>query len=159
MLFKIHSSRFHEICLASEKKAGVHCMFFSCRAQAKDTPDKKDTVPSSSPPTLQNGPVWSRTFVLDWVLIILVLWASPQGSVFIQPYTAWSAHGCEWLWQRTYFVWEYISTIISERLLLFMLRDTKTVFLLIKVILIFSKKKLEANFVFCMLYSCKTKIQ
>lgn len=26
-------------------------------AQAKDTPDKKDTVPSSSPPTLQNGPV------------------------------------------------------------------------------------------------------
>lgn len=28
-----------------------------------------------------------------------------------------------------------------------------------KVILIFSKKKLEANFVFYMLYSCKTKIQ
>lgn len=40
-----------------------------------------------------------------------------------------------------------------------MLRDTKTVFLLIKVILIFSKKKLEANFVSYVLYSCKTKIQ
>lgn len=83
MLFKIHSSRFHEICLASEKKAGVHCMFFSCRAQAKDTPDKKDTVPSSSPPTLQNGPVWSRTFVLDWVLIILVLCERVPRAAFL----------------------------------------------------------------------------
>lgn len=92
MLFKIHSSRFHEICLASEKKAGVHCMFFSCRAQAKDTPDKKDTVPSSSPPTLQNGPVWSRTFVLDWVLIILVLCERVPRAAFL--YSMVSA----WMW-------------------------------------------------------------
>lgn len=87
MLFKIHSSRFHEICLASEKKAGVHCMFFSCRAQAKDTPDKKDTVPSSSPPTLQNGPVWSRTLVLDWVLIILVLCERVPRAAFLYSLT------------------------------------------------------------------------
>lgn len=78
---------FMKFVLPLRKKLAYIVCFFSCRAQAKDTPDKKDTVPSSSPPTLQNGPVWSRTFVLDWVLIILVLCERVPRAAFLYSLT------------------------------------------------------------------------
>lgn len=65
----------------------AYIVLFFCRAQAKDTPEKKDTVPSPSPPTLQNGPVWSRTLVLDWILIILVLCERVPRAAFLYSLT------------------------------------------------------------------------
>lgn len=115
MLTKIHSSCFHEICLAFENKAGIHCTIFLQSSSQRHTRKKRHrTKFITSNPAKRTSLIKNTCVRLDFNYSSTV-WASPQGSVFIQPYTAWSAHGCEWLWQRTYIVWEFISTIISER--------------------------------------------
>lgn len=131
--------------------------YFLFRAQAKDTPEKKDSVPSSSPPLpLQNGPVWSRTLLLEWVLILKILSDQVPLAVCCTDCIGQWLDGNEWRRQLTIHA-NILGHFCEKFYDMYILRDTKTVFLLIRGhstwTIFLARRKLRATYNFFMLYS------